>query len=135
MVLFDHGYSSEVGYRSLSAAFVFAVGATVATLMLAPLLAPLPRFAVAGAAKVIGLALATGCLWWGASMAGLMWATMRLDPARVAIFLMTEVLSGSLSAAFLANEQMRNFEMLGGALVLCAGVLEMWPARYSAPVA
>ena len=42
---------------------------------------------------------------------------------------MTEVLSGSLSAAFLANEQMRNFEMLGGALVLCAGVLEMWPAR------
>ena len=74
---------SDIG--PLSAAFVFAVGATVATLMLAPLLAPLPRFAIADAAKVIGLALATGCLWWGASMAGLMWATMRLDPARVAI--------------------------------------------------
>ncbi len=54
------------------------VGATVVTLMLAPLLTPLPRFAAADAAKVIGLALATGSLWWGASMAGLMWATMRL---------------------------------------------------------
>ncbi len=46
---------------------------------------------------------------------------------------MTEVLAGALSAPFLANEQLRNFEMLGGALVICAGVLEIWPVRYSDP--
>jgi drug/metabolite transporter (DMT)-like permease len=45
--------------------------------------------------------------------------------------LMTEVLTGALSAAFLANERLRGAEMLGGALVLCAGVLEIWPARRS----
>ena len=117
---------SDIG--PLPAAFVFAVGATLATLILAPCLGPLPRLAAHDIARAIGLALATGGLWWGASMAGLMWATMRLEPARVAILLMTEVLTGALSAAFLANERLRDAEMLGGALVLCAGVLEIWPA-------
>jgi drug/metabolite transporter (DMT)-like permease len=105
----------------LLAAFVFAVGAALAALILAPFLGPLPRLPAYDTAKAIGLALATGGLWWGASMAGLMWATMRLDPARVAILLMTEVLTGALSASFLANERLRGAEMLGGALVLCAG--------------
>ncbi len=81
---------------------------------------------------MIGLGLATGGLWWGASIAGLMWATTRLDPARVAILLMTEVLAGALSAAFLADERLRAAEMTGGILVLCAGVLEIWPTRRAA---
>ena len=115
-----------------SAAFVFALGAAFATLVLAPLLGPLPRLVTHDAADAIGLALVTGALWWGASIAGLMWATVRLDPARVAILLMTEVLAGALSAAVLANERLRDAEMLGGALVLIAGVLEIWPTRRSA---
>ncbi len=127
------GIRTKSDIDPVSAAFVFAVGATVATLLLAPLLAPSPALAVADAAKAAGVALATGGLWWGASMAGLMWAAMRLDPARVAILLMTEVLAGALSAAFLADERLQNAEMLGGALVLCAGVLEIWPAGSSDP--
>ena len=115
----------------LPAAFVFAIGATLATLILAPLLAPLPQLAANDMAKVAGLAVATGGLWWGASTAGLMWATMRLEPARVAILLMTEVLTGVLSASLLSNERLRSVEMFGGALVLCAGLLEIWPARRS----
>jgi len=118
---------SDIG--PFSVAFVFAAGATVATLMLAPPLAPLPKYA-ADAAKAVGLAPATGCLRWGASMVGLMWASICLDPARVAIVLMTAVLAGALSAAFLANEQLRNSKMLGGALVLCAGVRESNPAGH-----
>ena len=119
---------SDVG--PLPAAFVFALGAIAATLALAPLLAPWPALAAADAAKAAGVALAAGALWWGLSMAALMWATMRLDPARVAILLMTEVLAGVLSAVLLANERLQTFELLGGALVLCSGVLEVWPTPH-----
>lgn len=120
---------SDIG--PVSAAFVFAAGAAVATLALAPLLAPAPTLTVGYAASAAALALATGCLWWGASTAGLMWAAVRLDPARVAILLMTEVLAGALTAALLADERLRTSELLGGALVLCAGVLEIWPTGRS----
>ena len=58
-----------------------------------------------------------------------MWATVRLEPARVGILLMTEVLVGALSAALLADEHLRGMELVGGALVLLAGVLEVWPVR------
>jgi drug/metabolite transporter (DMT)-like permease len=61
-----------------------------------------------------------------------MWATVRLEPARVGILLMTEVLVGAASAALLAHEHLARLEVIGGALVLCAGVLEVWPARRSA---
>jgi drug/metabolite transporter (DMT)-like permease len=125
------GIRTKSDIAPLPAAFIFAVGATLATLVLAPMLRPLPTLAARDMAKAIGLAFATGGLWWGVSIAGLMWATVRLDPARVAILLMTEVLAGALSASFLANERLREAEMLGGALVLCAGVLEIWPARRS----
>ena len=36
-------------------------------------------------------------------------------------------LAGALSAAWFAGEYLHPFEMLGGALVLCAAVLELWP--------
>jgi len=123
------GIRAKSNISPIPAALVFAGGAALAALMLAPLLGPLPRLAADDIAKAVGLALATGGLWWGASVAGLMWAATRLDPSRVAILLMTEVLAGALSAAFLAHEQLRPSEVLGGAMVLCAGVLEVWPVR------
>ena len=126
------GIRTKSDIDPLPAAFVFAIGATVAALALAPMLAPSPSLDAHDAARMIGLGLATGGLWWGASIAGLMWATTRLDPARVAILLMTEVLAGALSAAFLADERLRAAEMAGGILVLCAGVLEIWPTRRAA---
>jgi drug/metabolite transporter (DMT)-like permease len=112
-----------------SAAFVFAVGAIVVTLGLAPLLAPWPTLVGRDATKMIGLVLAAGVMWWGVSVAALMWAATRLDPTRVAILLMSEVLVGTASAAIYANERLRTIEMLGGALVLCSGALEVWPTR------
>lgn len=59
------------------ASFVFALGATVAGLALAPLLDPWP----AGQPVPwtgLGLAALTGLAWWGLSLAALMWATLRL---------------------------------------------------------
>ena len=110
-------------------AFVFAAGAAVTALVLAPLLAPLPGGAEGSILRAGAVALGTGALWWGLSIAALMWATLRLEPARVGILLMTEVLVGALSAALLAGEHLSGLEIAGGALVLAAGILEVWPTR------
>mgnify|MGYP006994849489 CR=1 FL=1 len=58
-----------------------------------------------------------------------MWATLRLDPARVGILLMTEVVFGAVTAAILAGESLSTSEMVGGALVILCGLLEVWPTK------
>lgn len=93
-----------------------------------PLFAPLPT-GVADIAQPLAWALAAGGLWWGLSVASLMWATVRLEPARVGLLLMSEVVVGAASAAFFAGERLATLEIVGGALVLCAAGLEIWPAR------
>lgn len=137
----------------VEATFVFAAGAALTALLLTLLLVLVPGlFAepVLGTAQEAGppaqddaaagqilrmglLALAAGGLWWGLSTAALMWATMRLEPARVGILLMTEVLVGAASAALLAGEVLTPLEITGGAMVLGASLLEIWspqrPAR------
>ncbi|MDM7932450.1 DMT family transporter [Tabrizicola sp.] len=112
-----------------SAAFLFAVGATATSFIFAPFLEPLPRIATADLVTVAGYVLLTGGVWWGLSIAALMWATLRLDPARVGILLMPEVIIGSLTAAMFAGESLAPNEVIGGALVIFCGVLEVWPTR------
>lgn len=124
------GMRAKAALRPGEASFVFAMGALFGALALSPLLDPSPAdMTYAIALPAGGWALAAGGLWWGASMAGLMWAAPRLDPARVGILLMSEVLVGTASAALLAGERLSPFELIGGALVLVAGVLEVWPVR------
>ncbi|WP_254700456.1 DMT family transporter [Sulfitobacter sp. BSw21498] len=109
-------------------AFIFASGAAITALILAPIFSQLPSGG-GDIVKPLGWALATGGLWWGISIASLMWATVRLEPARVGLLLMSEVVVGAASAALIAAERLSPLEFVGGALVLCAGVLEIWPAR------
>ncbi|PLX39210.1 MAG: EamA/RhaT family transporter [Hyphomicrobiales bacterium] len=124
------GIRAKPALGPAEAAFVFAVGATLGALALAPALEPWPEsFGGSELAISIAMAIAAGGLWWGVSMASLMWATARLEPARVGILLMTEVLVGSLSAALFAGENLGPLEIVGGALVVCAGILEVWPVR------
>ncbi|MEH6647915.1 DMT family transporter [Sulfitobacter sp.] len=113
-------------------AFIFAVGAAITALILAPVFGPLPS-GIGDIAKPLGWALATGGLWWSISIASLMWATVRLEPARVGLLLMSEVVVGAASAALIAAERLSPLELVGGALVLCAGVLEIWPAGRRCP--
>jgi drug/metabolite transporter (DMT)-like permease len=112
------------------AAWVFSVGAFVTACLLAPVLAPWPA---GGTVRLLGpavaVAFASGALWWALSVGSLMWAATRLEPARVGLLLMSEVLVGAVSAAVLADENLRPAELVGGALVLTAGVLEVWPVR------
>lgn len=111
------------------AAFVFALGATLTAAALAPLLEPVPDLAAAPAGPLLAYVLLAGGLWWGLSIAALMWATLRLDPARVGILLMTEVIFGTLTAALFAGEHLSQTEVLGGLLVILCGVLEVWPTK------
>ncbi len=111
-------------------AFVFAAGACAGAVLLAPALEPFPgAIPLASLVPALVWILVAGGLWWGMSMAALMWATARLEPARVGILLMTEVLVGTISAAVIAGERLGTLEIVGGAMVVSAGVLEVWPIR------
>jgi drug/metabolite transporter (DMT)-like permease len=54
-----------------------------------------------------------------------LWASQRIDPGRVGILLMTEVLVGSLSAAFLSGESFGWAKALGAAMIVGAGLTEV----------
>ena len=124
------GMRTQVETGPGETAFVFALGAFLGTAVLAPALAPSPGLPTAEAwLPALGWVLAAGGLWWGLSLAGLMWATTRLEPARVGILLMSEVLVGVLSAALFAGERLGPVEIAGGALVVLAAALEVWPVR------
>jgi len=112
----------------IPATFVFAIGATLAGLALAPFFEPFPTLSLRDSgAGLPALVLATGVVWWGLSLAALMWATLRLDPARVGILMQTEVIVGAVSAALLAGEHLAPLEIVGGGMVVAAGLLEVWP--------
>jgi hypothetical protein len=99
-------------------------GALFAALALAPFLSP-PPAALTAPLSATTVALATGGLWWALSIASLMWATVRLDPIRVGILLMSQVRVGAASAAVFAGELLDRPDLIGGALVLCVGILEV----------
>ncbi|MBA1147868.1 DMT family transporter [Ectothiorhodospiraceae bacterium WFHF3C12] len=115
-------------------AFVFSLGALVGAAALAPALAPWPSLPPEEAwVQSLLWISAMGGLWWGLSMVGLLWATSRLEPARVGILLMSEVLIGVFSAALFAGEHLGTIEFLGGTLVILAAIMEILPARRSQP--
>lgn len=116
----------------LPAAFLFALGATLTSFLSAPFLEPLPRLAINDLGVIAGYVVVTGALWWVLSIAGLMWAAVRLDPARLGILLMTEVVFGAFTAAIFAGESLSAAEVVGGALVILCGILEVWPTKPAA---
>ncbi len=58
-----------------------------------------------------------------------LWAAQRIDPGRVGILLMGEVLVGSISAALLAGQPFGMTELAGTALIVCAGLVEVLGRR------
>lgn len=112
-------------------AFLFAAGASFGGLLLAPFLEPFPDIqSLANPLTVAIWVFVTGGIWWAVLMGGLMWAATKLEPARVGILLMAELLIAPLTAAVVAGERLASAELLGGALVLVAGILEVVPARW-----
>lgn len=54
-----------------------------------------------------------------------LWAAQRIDPGRVGILLMTEVLFGAMSAALLSGEAFGVAHGIGTALIVAAGFIEV----------
>jgi drug/metabolite transporter (DMT)-like permease len=112
--------------------FLFAVGALVAAVLLAPFLSPWPGLPPLETGwRVAGWILAAAILWWSASLALIVWAAGHLPPARLGILMMSEVLVGVFSAALFADEPLATIQIVGAVLVIAAAVLEVLPARAS----
>lgn len=119
---------------SVPGAFVFAFGAFVGGLVLAPWLGDWPDLsAIAIPLSLTFWIIATGAFWWALMVVGLMWAAPKLDPARIGILHMIEVPVAAASAAIIVGEHLSAAELIGGALVVVAGMLEVWPARRKRP--
>ncbi len=132
---------STVGIRvkattgPFEAAFVLVLGAWIGAIIVAPLLEPVPQFAMlARPWAILGWVMVAGLFGVAAAMVAIMWAATKLDPARVGVLLMAEVFVSAISAALIAGESLSWIELLGGGLVLIAGLIEVWPARSRKPV-
>jgi len=114
--------------------FVFCLGGLLTALVLLVPLAGARPPAIAPAAwpEAAGWALLLGLAWWALSLAAFMWASKRLEPARVGILLMTEVIVGALSAAWLTSEPFGPWMALGAVMVVAAGIVETLPPRRAA---
>lgn len=75
-------------------------------------------------AVVFTAAFATVFAFWGQT-----WAQARLDPARVAIVMSSEVIFAALIAVAVGQEVLSITTMLGGALMFGAMLIIEWPSR------
>ncbi len=110
--------------------FVFVGGAFLGGLCLAPFLGGGPDLSAVPDLPALGFwVLVTGAFWWAGLLIGIMWATPKLDPARTSILLMVEVPVAAVSAAILIGDHLTLPQMIGGMLVIVAGVIEVLPSR------
>jgi drug/metabolite transporter (DMT)-like permease len=58
-----------------------------------------------------------------------LWAAQRIEPARVGILLMTEVLVGSITAALFSGDAFGFGEAAGAVMILCASMIEVLGRR------
>jgi drug/metabolite transporter (DMT)-like permease len=114
------------------------VGFTAGGFLAALILVSLPIEGIAQAPTAAALAdtlpwvsLLTVALFVPTTYA-LLWSTQVLDPGRVGILLMSEVVVGSVSAALLSGEPFGWCEGIGAALIVVAGVVEVTGQRPAA---
>jgi drug/metabolite transporter (DMT)-like permease len=76
--------------------------------------------------------LGIGWLGWAPTQLLLFWGVKRISPVRCGILLMTELLSGALTAAWLSGDPLSWPQVLGGAMILMAGLGDVLTHRDSA---
>lgn len=111
--------------QPLAGTTVFIAGALIAGLLLWPMLPGSSQHAaIRFDAATFGWVVAAALVWWIGSMLALVWATARLEPARVGILLMSEVLVGVISSALFAGESLTAIQIAGASLLVAVGVLD-----------
>lgn len=109
----------------LAGSTLFAAGALIAGGLLWAALPMAPGVpAISINAVALAWALAAALVWWIGSLLALVWAAARLEPARVGILLMSEVLVGVMSSALFAGEILTTSQIAGATLLVAAGVVD-----------
>jgi drug/metabolite transporter (DMT)-like permease len=75
------------------------------------------------------LVLPVAWLFWLPSQFLLFWGARRISPVRTGILLMTELVSGVVTAAWLSGDPITWQQALGGALILAAGLGDILTSR------
>lgn len=81
------------------------------------------------AAEALPLAAAVGALWLLPALWLVLWGAGRIDPGRVAILLLLEIVTAAVSAALLTAEPFGTREVVGCLLILAAGLVEAVAGR------
>lgn len=113
------------GVRELDKTFVSVLAATVIALVFIIVTKTAPPSQELG--LLMGGALAIALIFLLPTTLLLLWGAGLLDPGRVAILLLLEVVTAAVSSAWLASEPLGMRELLGCALVLAAGLMESLP--------
>ena len=79
--------------------------------------------------EILPLAVAVGLFWLLPGLWLILWGAGRIDPGRVAILLLLEVVAAAVSAALLTAEPFGGREVLGCLLILAAGLTEATAGR------
>lgn len=110
---------------SYSSNFIFSVGALFSAVLLACMLEGpgLPSGQSIDYGTGIPAIIIIGVGWWAVALTGFLWAARFLEPTRLGIFMMTEVVAGAVSAAFFAGEPFGVMMMVGTVLVVVAGLI------------
>ena len=126
--------NTHIGAAANSVGF-FLGGVTVALLLALSSGAsalPQPAALSAGWPVIIGIAW----LGWVPAQLLLFWGVARISPVRCGILLMTELLTGGATAAWLSGDPLSWRQVLGGARILSAGLGDVLTSRdaVTAPV-
>jgi drug/metabolite transporter (DMT)-like permease len=89
---------------------------------------PDPAALTAGLPWLLGV----GWLGWVPTQLLLFWGVKRISPVRCGILLMTELLTGAVTAAWLSGDPLTWPQVLGGVMILAAGLGDVLTSRDSA---
>ena len=127
LVAIRHSRGAAHGLTDTARSFA---AAALCSLPLAFVLPATPGVPPAGAPwlAALGLAALIAALWVLPQTFALYWGSRQLDPGRVSLLMLLELVVAAASAALLAGELPNPREWLGCALVLAAGLVDIAPA-------
>lgn len=131
------GIRTQPGLNAVESNFVFCAGGLVTAVLLALVLdgTAVPDVSPGDLVGVAAGSLVLGGLWWAVALTAFLWSAQRMEPARVGILLMGEVVVGMVSAVLLAGEHLGTWMGVGAVMVLAAAVIETWPREATAHTA